>query len=363
LELTAPIAGTLLHGIGVWGSQLVTVSGDSDFTRITVIAPTGDTDYVEINGLYEYGPALADFEADGTQEVVLFTADGDGVIVSMRQPLSGGTELTVVMERSTGNGMTTNPIVTDANGDGFADVVVGGMGLVHAFDRNFVTLLDFPIEADDRYADSAVIATPISVNVSRGGLPEIIFPGAAENIYAYGLDRAFGFPLSSGRQVRGISGSSPVVCTNDDGGMMAYVGGDGWLYGYEVDADTTTDYWPMNGGGPAGHFSFDVSRLSGATGAGGTFSEERYFNYPNPVVNDTTVIRYYLDGPANSVTLNIYDMSGVRVDELQGTTLADADNEVVWRCDHVVPGVYRCVIEVAYPGSTESAYTDIAVVK
>jgi hypothetical protein len=39
------------------------------------------------------------------------------------------------------------------------------------------------------------------------------------------------------------------------------------------------------------------------------------------------------------------------------------DNEVLWDCDNITPGVYRCVINVDFAGRQETAFTDIAVIK
>jgi len=91
--------------------------------------------------------------------------------------------------------------------------------------------------------------------------------------------------------------------------------------------------------------------------------DQRFFNYPNPARDGWTTIRYYLGSDANSVRLNIYDLSGREIARLDGTTQGGLDNEVIWDCSDVTAGVYRCVIEVAFPGATESAFTDIAVIR
>jgi hypothetical protein len=49
--------------------------------------------------------------------------------------------------------------------------------------------------------------------------------------------------------------------------------------------------------------------------------------------------------------------------QLEGTTRGGVDNEVLWDCAGVTTGVYRCVITVDFGGSTETAFTDIAIVR
>jgi hypothetical protein len=119
----------------------------------------------------------------------------------------------------------------------------------------------------------------------------------------------------------------------------------------------------MNGADPAGSFAFDPSKLPPLGSPSTAFDEKRFFNYPNPAREGQTTIRYYLGADAQSVRLKIFDLSGRQIASLPGTTLGAADNEVSWDCSDVTAGVYRCVIEVNYGSSTESAFKDIAVIR
>jgi len=91
--------------------------------------------------------------------------------------------------------------------------------------------------------------------------------------------------------------------------------------------------------------------------------EDRIKIYPNPAVNGSTTIRYFLGQEAENVEFRIYDLSGVEVDVFNGTTQGGLDNEVVWNCSDIVPGVYRCMINVKMSGSESKAFTDIAVIR
>ena len=72
--------------------------------------------------------------------------------------------------------------------------------------------------------------------------------------------------------------------------------------------------------------------------------EEKFYNYPNPVLDGSTTIRYFLGKDATAVQLNIFDLSGQQVVTLEGGTVGGSDNEVFWDCQSVTTGVYRCVI-------------------
>ena len=131
----------------------------------------------------------------------------------------------------------------------------------------------------------------------------------------------------------------------------------------QVDADSLTNYWPMAGGSPSGSFAMNQDLLSSPKTYATDLPEDQYYNWPNPVLDGSTTIRYFLGREPERVTLNIYDLSGERIATLDGTTLGETDNEVTWDCSGVTPGVYRCVIEVDFNGDRINAFTDIAVIR
>ena len=119
----------------------------------------------------------------------------------------------------------------------------------------------------------------------------------------------------------------------------------------------------MGGNDPEGTFVFKQTVLPSPKPQAAGIPTERYYNYPNPVLDGQTTIRYYLGQDANSVAFKIFDLSGVEVATLSGSPTGGIDNELTWNCDNVTPGIYRCVMEVDFGGSTETAFTDIAVLR
>ena len=111
-------------------------------------------------------------------------------------------------------------------------------------------------------------------------------------------------------------------------------------------------------------YRFDSDQLQPARTLTGNFPSERFYNYPNPVLDGNTTITYWLNEEASSVSLAIYDLSGREVKTFSGlATGSREENEVTWDCSSITPGVYRCVINVDFAGSTETAFTDIAVIR
>jgi hypothetical protein len=196
-------------------------------------------------------------------------------------------------------------------------------------------------------------------NIEAGDPSEIIFPSLTGNVDSFGIRPSYGFPLSAGE----ISAGSPVYTSDASTGKLGFLGADGWFYLWDVASDTTKNFWPMGGHDPAGTYVFDENILPSPKPLSSTFDKDKFFNYPNPVTDGSTTIQYYLGEDAQSVALKIFDLSGREVYAASGSTTGRRDNRVTWNCTDVTPGVYRCVIEVNFNGPTESAFTDIAVIR
>lgn len=359
----AVVLDTVYHGICRLDDTVYVLAGDSVSTRVTRVIETTATP-MTVAGHFSLGPVLGDLDRDGTVEVVACSRSGE----LLSAPVVGGFFDSGIgaRETSTGYEFTTNPVLADVNNDGRLDVVIGGVNAVYAFSYSaslagddFILLTGYPLEVNDRFPDDDIVASPIVADLERGGMPEIVFPTLVGNIYSFGPDLSYGFPLSGGE----LGAGSSVYYTDSTGGYLGYLGADGWFYSWEVDADSARSYWPMGGADPSGSFLFDSTRLSPLTALSGNFDEKLFYNYPNPVLDGLTTFRYYLDGYSNGVQLTIFDLSGRKVASLRGTNISGADNEVEWDCSTITPGVYRCMIEIDFVTGTKHAFTDVAVIR
>jgi hypothetical protein len=292
------------------------------------------------------------------QDIIGFTEYGWGSRIPLQSPLQNVESL---MSRNIYDNfaVTTNPIAADINGDGYPEIIVGSENHLVALDRNFTLVADFPKRVDDRYPDADVTAAPIVADIRRGGQPEVIASTEMGNVYAYGDELAYGFPLSGGEFTAG----SALFVNDSLCGKLGYIGADGWFYLWQMDTDTTRNFWPMAGGNAGGTLVFDESRLGDPAQYATGFDEKQFFNYPNPVTEGRTTIRYFLGAEAARVTLTVFDLSGVEIAEMNGPGAGGVTNEYEWNCGDVTPGVYRCRIEVDFGGGTETAFTDIAILR
>ncbi|MBE0572607.1 MAG: T9SS type A sorting domain-containing protein, partial [Ignavibacteriaceae bacterium] len=93
------------------------------------------------------------------------------------------------------------------------------------------------------------------------------------------------------------------------------------------------------------------------------FPENRAYNYPNPVYEGTTNIRYYV-AEDSKISIKIFDLAGDFVAELNDDAQGGMDNETVWNVGDIQSGVYLARIEAnSTSGKTEQAVIKIAVVK
>ncbi|MFH1687611.1 MAG: hypothetical protein ABIE70_08845 [bacterium] len=346
------------------GNGIIVVGGDSavadepGLTQLNYIEDSTTALQYTLNGHFSLGPIAVDVDRSGPVEIILFSPDGDGVVVSFDH--TAAIPFTLVNEKATGYEFTANPVAGDLDNDGYPEILVGGVNALYVFDRELTIKPDYPQTISSRYTTDPVLVAPIIADIEHGDRPETIFPTLNGNIWSLGENVSFGFPLSGGELGMG----SPVFFNDSTGGgNLGYLGLDGWFYLWRVDDDHEHNYWPMYGADPSGSFVFDATKLGSIQDYSEAFAQEKFFNYPNPVQNGMTRIRYFLGQDASRVNLTIYDLAGQVEERLTGPTSGGLNHDVEWSCSGVVPGVYRCMIEIDFGGRTETAFTDIAVIR
>jgi len=355
-------ADSLFHGICRIGNNLIVMTGDSADTRLYFVS--GDTliDTMcaySLGGYYSLGPiSLSNGRRPRPGEVCAFSTDGRGIYIEV-DTLTAQPSFHVLSSGGTGYRFTVNPIAGDVDNDGLADFIIGGRNAVYAFNDRFILKTDFPIEVDDRFPTTDIVASLVMSEIDGVGKSEVVFPSDNGNIWSFGYGKTAGFPLSGGEKGAG----SCLIFRDTLGTKLGYLGIDGWFYAWDVIGQRSGNYWPMGGHDPIGSFAFPDSVLPPLPMyEGGESTITQFFNYPNPVMNGQTTFRYYLGPPANAVTLSVYDLSGERVAQLDGTSVF-GENEVAWSCGDVTPGVYRCVLEAKFNDGTKTKFTDVAIIR
>ncbi len=93
------------------------------------------------------------------------------------------------------------------------------------------------------------------------------------------------------------------------------------------------------------------------------FPKDKAYNWPNPVYEDETYIRFYVSENAD-VKIKIFDLAGDLVDEIEASAAGGIDNEIAWNVNDIQSGVYFAHLNVSSTGgNSDSKIIKIAVIK
>ena len=255
------------------------------------------------------------------------------------------------------NNVTSFPILADVNKDGKQEIIFGADGKIFTVNSNGILLENFPAKINSQVFSGIAVA-----DVNNDGIFDLIFSTSSGDLYAYGIDGKVvsGYPVKTGIN----SFSTPALADlNDTLGIIEYAN-DGYIYAYKTNSryDDSKILW-KNYLKDKYLSNNDFKFFNSNTGFAEKLPSNKVYNWPNPVYDTKTFIRYYINGNATSVSVKILDLSGELVTKLTGTAYSFADNEIIWDVSNVQSGVYYGVVEAVIDGSTETKIIKIAVVK
>lgn len=253
--------------------------------------------------------------------------------------------------------INSSPVLADINNDGRQEIIFNGDNKIYAINSGGTILENFPVNFNQKITSGVSVA-----DINNDGIYDLLFTSEAGDLFAYGTNGKLiqGFPVKAGIN----SNSTPaLVNLNDTLGILSY-GRDGYLYAFK----TTTVYneskvlW-KNYLKDNFHSNYNTQSNYAAPSYTEKLPKDKVYNWPNPVYDGKTYIRYYINGNAGVVSIKILDLSGELVTSLPSKNVSNADNEVVWDVTNVQSGVYYGVIEASVDGTSESKIIKIAVVK
>jgi hypothetical protein len=165
------------------------------------------------------------------------------------------------------------------------------------------------------------------------------------------------FPISSGSELT----CSPLVYERDGKLALAVIDNRGSFRSWFIGSSSGKRFWSE-----ANADNFNSSFIPGAETTNFInqyFPADRVYNYPNPVYDGITFLRYYVSEDAE-IKIQIFDLAGDYVAELNDYAIGGMDNETEWNVDNIQSGIYLARIEAkSSSGKSEFAVIKIAVVK
>lgn len=165
-----------------------------------------------------------------------------------------------------------------------------------------------------------------------------------------------GFPLSTGAE---LSSDPSLNLRNGHVSITAHSGST--LFSWNLHASNPVLYWSEEYGNNKNESAIVVTKASDPVAE--FFPKERTYNWPNPVYEDHTNIRFYVSEDSR-ISIRIFDLAGDFVAELNPEARGGFDNEVKWDVSNIQSGVYLARIEAAgISGKTDNTIIKIAVIK
>jgi hypothetical protein len=278
--------------------------------------------------------------------------------------VQGGLSLLPGFPINVGEAIVGSPALADVDGDGNRDVVFFAGKNIYAYNYAGASLDNFPKLI---LAPKPISSSPVIADVDGDGLVDIVAVSEDGLVVAYNKNGAMarGFPLQAGTGRHSVAAFSVAVGSSGDVALAVASSDDGSVVGWQtarVAANGPARLpWPQYQH-DARHLGLAIEPLSGTPLTTSFFPKERAYNWPNPVYDGRTFIRYFVSENA-TVKIKIFDVAGDVVTEFNGPGIGGVDNEVEWDVSGVQSGVYLARIEASSGGKSDVAIVKVAVVK
>lgn len=284
--------------------------------------------------------------------------DALGVIAAVTSPdanklLILGAGDRVVEVEPEGRSLSPWPVLADADGDGFLDVLVTVGSSLQAFSREGALSSGFPIQLPAGSNTQPLVAT-----YEGDESPDVLLALTDGYIYSLGLDgkhrNRAGFPLAVG----GESIVTPIIIDN----YIFTTSNTGRTAGWQIEG-LNGGQWTQLYGDALNESLVDVGADPPPSDAGRLIVDSETYNWPNPVREGVTHLRIATSEPS-SVEVMIVDLAGNLVHAMNADLpTAAVPAEFVWR-PQVESGVYfaRVHAETA-AGRSDTKLYSIAVIR
>jgi hypothetical protein len=246
--------------------------------------------------------------------------------------------------------------LADLKNDGDNYIIYTWGNQVHAINLTGAEAVNFPFTNTD---NQSFTGSPLTADFEGDNKSEVIAFTQDGRIFAIdgGSGKVVpGFPISTGKLIL----ASAIY---DYNGKMSLtvIDSSKHFYGWHIGSTAGTPYWVEENGN-----NLNNAFVSGATATNYVnefFPKGKVYNYPNPVYNGQTAIRYYVSEDSK-INIKIFDLAGDFVAELNNSAQGGYESETLWKVNNIQSGIYLARVEATgSSGKTESNIIKIAVVK
>ncbi len=213
------------------------------------------------------------------------------------------------------------------------------------------------------------IGTPLAADINSDNKTDVISSTADGRIIVIsGKDASIVSPFPVSLGAKNIT--TPILFSSDG---VSGISGDASTLIASVTEDNNFSIWkigdlsvkPMWAGEFGNNFNSSYVSAPSSSSPVSTefFPKERAYNYPNPVYDGKTFIRYFVLEDSK-IEIKIFDLAGDLVAELFDTAIGNFDNETTWNVSDVESGVYFAHLEVTgESGKSDKKVIKVAVIK
>ncbi len=255
-----------------------------------------------------------------------------------------------------GNGIPMTFSLADLKQDGSNYILYTNGTNLEAYNLSGACAENFPFRDP---MGVGFIGTPLAADIQGDGKAEIIAATTDGRVFAIdgGTGKVVnGFPISTGKSLT----STPILFS-DSGKVSLAVLNENSFSAFNISSTNGKYFWSEENGNSFNN-SF-VDKAANTNSISEFFPKAKAYNWPNPVYDGQTFIRYYVSEDSK-INIKIFDLAGDFVAELNNTANGGMDNETIWNVNNIQSGVYFARVEATgNSGKTESAIIKIAIVK
>lgn len=247
--------------------------------------------------------------------------------------------------------------VADLFSDGNNYILVANGNKIEAYNFNGALAEGFPfVDTKGRQFKG----TPLIADLDNDGDVEIIVVSNDGRIIAYTPKTKKilnGFPLASGADISVV----PQLISNSNSTEIVLVNDDNYLFDWIYNSQPGEILWNGNFKNDLNTSFVEIPETSNSISE--FFPENKVYNYPNPVYEGETNIRYFV-AEDSKIEIKIFDLAGDLVADISADATGGMDNETKWNVTDIQSGVYFARVQATgVSGKSQFKLIKIAVIK